>query len=158
MKTAVYPGTFDPITIGHMDIVRRAATLFDTVYVVIIDHDAKHTLFTADERCRMAQSSLQKIRNVKVAVHRGLTLDFARKVNACALIRGVRQVKDYEYECNQAACNARIHPEIETVLLLSKPEYAFLSSSSVKDFAAYHQDLQGLVSDVVAKALIDKYR
>lgn len=158
MSCAVYPGTFDPMTIGHLDIAKRAAKLFDEVYVLILGHDAKQTLFTLEERRLLCEQALCSIPNIKVCAYTGLTLDFARSVHADALIRGVRQIKDYEYEWNQAMCNARIDPDIETVFLLARAEFAFISSSAVKDFARYHQKLDGLVSVEVAQALERKYR
>lgn len=158
MKSAVYPGTFDPITIGHIDIARRAAKLFDQVYVLILDHSAKQTLFTLAQRRSLCERSLASFSNIKVCTHAGLTLDFARSVHAAALIRGVRQVKDYEYEWNQATCNAHIDSDIETVLLFAQAKYAFISSSAVKDFARYHQNLAGLVNEETARALEAKFR
>lgn len=158
MRVAIYPGTFDPITIGHIDVVERACKLFDEVYVVILDNTAKKTLFTKEERRSLTQASLSHIPNAKAVVHHGLTLEFAHEVGACAMIRGIRQVKDYEYELNNAACNAWIDPEIETILMFSKQEYAFVSSTSIKEFAMFHQNLKGLVSEPVALALQEKYK
>ncbi len=158
MSCAIYPGTFDPMTIGHIDIVKRAAKLFDELYVLILDHSAKQTLFTLAERKELCEHCLVTIPNVKVCTHDGLTLDFARSHHAGALIRGVRQIKDYEYEWNQAMCNDHIDCNIETILLFARPEHAFISSSTVKDFARYHQDLNGLVNQEVAIALEKKYR
>lgn len=158
MKIALYPGTFDPITIGHIDIAKRAAQLFDQVYVLVLDHQAKQTLFNVSKRCELAAEALHDVANIQVLPHNGLTLDMARKLNACALIRGVRQIKDYEYELNQAACNAHIDDRIETILLFAKPQYAFISSTAVKEFARYHQALDALVSPHVAEALEEAYR
>lgn len=158
MKTAVYPGTFDPITIGHIDIAKRAAQLFDHVYVVVLDHNAKHTLFDAQKRCELAAEALREVANITVLSHDGLTLDKAKELGACAFIRGVRQQRDYEYELNQASCNAHIDENVETILLFAKAQYAFISSTAVKEFALYHQSLDGLVSESVAKALEEAYR
>lgn len=158
MRVAIYPGTFDPITIGHIDVVERACKLFDEVYVVILDNTSKKTLFTKEERRSLTQASLSHIPNAKAVVHHGLTLEFAHEVGACAMIRGIRQVKDYEYELNNASCNAWIDPEIETILMFSKQEYAFVSSTSIKEFAMFHQNLKGLVSEPVALALQEKYK
>lgn len=157
MKKAVYPGTFDPMTIGHIDIARRAAKLFDQVIVLILEHSAKQTLFTLEERRRLCESYLADDANIRVATHSGLTLDFVHSLHADALIRGVRQVKDYEYEWNQAACNAHIDAQVETVLLFAQAEYAYISSSAVKDFARYHQNLDGMVNEVTAQALKRKF-
>ncbi len=157
MKTAIYPGSFDPITIGHIDIVKRSAMMFDEVIVVILNNMAKQPLFTIEERCQLASKSLKGLSNVKVDVFDGLTLDYARQVNACALIRGIRSSIDFEYEQQQALCNRHIDSDIETVFLMSDPAYSFISSSAVKEFAAYHQSLDGLVSDCVKEAIIRKF-
>ncbi len=157
MRTAIYPGTFDPITNGHIDIIKRAAALFDELIVVVLTNRAKQPLFSMQERLRLAKESLSFIANVRVVAYDGLTLDYAREVNACAMIRGIRSVSDYEYEQLQAACNKHIDKQIETLLLLSDPAYAFISSTAVKEFAAYHQSLDGLVSECVKQALLDKF-
>ena len=157
MKTAIYPGSFDPITIGHIDIVKRSAMMFDEVIVVILNNMAKQPLFTIEERCQLASKSLKGLSNVKVDVFDGLTLDYARQVNACALIRGIRSSIEFEYEQQQALCNRHIDSDIETVFLMSDPAYSFISSSAVKEFAAYHQSLDGLVSDCVKEAIIRKF-
>ena len=158
MKAAIYPGSFDPLTIGHISIVKRASALFDELYVVILNNRTKKPLFTSEERYQLAQKSLNKFSNVKVVRYDGLTLDFARQVNACALIRGIRSGIDYEYEQLQALCNRHIDAKLETIFLMSEPEYAFISSSAVKEFASYHQSLDGLVSDCVKEALIQKFK
>ena len=157
MKTAIYPGSFDPITIGHIDIVKRSAMMFDEVIVVILNNMAKQPLFTSEERCLLASESLKELSNVKVDVFNGLTLAYARQVNACALIRGIRNSLDFEYEQQQAFSNRHIDPDIETVFLMSDPAYSFISSSAVKEFAAYRQSLDGLVSDCVKEAIIRKF-
>lgn len=157
MKTAIYPGTFDPITNGHIDIIKRSAVLFDELIVVVLTNRSKQPLFSLQERLCLAKESLSHIANVRVAAYDGLTLDYARQVNACAMIRGIRGVLDYEYELLQASCNKHIDKQIETLFLLSDPAYAFVSSTSVKEFAAYHQSLDGLVSECVKQALLDKF-
>lgn len=157
MKTVIYPGTFDPITIGHIDVVERASKLFDKLYVVVLDNTSKQTLFTKEERLALCQESLAHLPNVICVHYDGLTLDFAHSVSACAMIRGIRQVKDYEYELNNASCNAWIDPNIETILMFSKQEYSFVSSTSIKEFALFHQNLKGLVSECVERALREKF-
>ena len=131
MKKAIYPGSFDPITIGHIDVVQRACKLFDEVIIVVLKNSAKETLFSVEERLQMITESIAHIPNAKVEAHDGLTLAFAKQVGACAMIRGIRQVKDYEYELNQASCNAWIDDHIETILMFSKQEFSFVSSSSI---------------------------
>lgn len=158
MKVAIYPGSFDPITIGHIDVVTRACKIFDEVVIVILQNSEKKTLFTMDERVAMIKQSIAHLPNAKVEAYDGLTLDYAKSIHACAMIRGIRQVKDYEYELNQASCNAWIDPSIETILMFSKQEFAFVSSTSIKEFAKFHQNLKGLVSEPVRLALEEKYR
>lgn len=157
MKKAIYPGSFDPITIGHIDVIERACKLFDEVIVVVLENSAKKTLFTMEERKQLIAQSICSIPNASVAVYDGLTIDFAKEIGACAMIRGIRQVKDYEYELNNASCNAWIDPSIETILMFSKQEYSFVSSTSIKEFAAFHQNLKGLVSEPVERALLEKF-
>lgn len=158
MKTAIFPGTFDPITSGHMDIAKRAAGLFDELYVVVLNNSEKHTLFTIEERLALVQSSLCDVSNIKVAAYEGLTTSFAQQVNANAIVRGVRQTKDYEYEYNISLCNKFIDDELETILLFTGSEFAFVSSSIVKELAYYHQELNGLVSESVEIALREKFK
>lgn len=156
-RIAIYPGTFDPITNGHIDVIERACKLFDEVIVVVLHNAAKTTLFTAEKRVELIKQSIAYIPNATVSMYDGLTLTFAKSVGACAMIRGIRQVKDYEYELNNASCNAWIDDSIETILMFSKQQYSFVSSTSVKEFAMFHQNLTGLVSDKVAEALQEAY-
>ncbi len=125
MRTAIYPGSFDPLTIGHISIVKRASALFDELYVVILNNRTKKPLFTSEERYQLAQKSLNKFSNVKVVRYDGLTLDFARQVNACALIRGIRSGIDYEYEQLQALCNRHIDAKLETIFLMIGCEFLY---------------------------------
>lgn len=157
MRIAIYPGTFDPITNGHIDVIERACRLFDEVVVVVLYNSAKKTLFTKEERLALIEASIQHIPNAKAAVYDGLTLDYAKEIGACAMIRGIRQVKDYEYELNNASCNAWIDDSIETILMFANQRYSFVSSTSVKEFAMFHQNLHGLVSACVERALKTKY-
>ena len=127
---AIYPGSFDPITFGHVDIIRRAAQMFDEVVVVVLINDAKKPLFTVEERVEMLKETVGSIANVQVKASSGLTVDFARKEEAKVIIRGIRAVMDYEYELQQSTINMMLADEIETVFLLARPEYSFLSSSA----------------------------
>lgn len=158
MRKAIYPGSFDPITNGHIDVIERACKLFDEVIVVVLQNSSKKTLFTMGEREELIRESIAHIPNASVASYNGLTIDFAKKVGACAMVRGIRQVKDYEYELNNASCNAWIDASIETILMFAKQEYSFVSSTSIKEFAYFHQKLNGLVSEPVEKALQEKYK
>ncbi|MBQ9839965.1 MAG: pantetheine-phosphate adenylyltransferase [Erysipelotrichaceae bacterium] len=153
---AIYPGSFDPITFGHVDIIRRAAQMFDEVVVVVLINDAKKPLFTVEERVEMLKETVGSIANVQVKASSGLTVDFARKEEAKVIIRGIRAVMDYEYELQQSTINMMLADEIETVFLLARPEYSFLSSSAAKTVASYHGDLTHFVPSNIAKRLEEK--
>jgi pantetheine-phosphate adenylyltransferase, bacterial len=144
---ACYPGTFDPITNGHLDIIERAAKMFDELDVFIMVNPRKQCVFTAEERKQMILDSLQSIdaSNVKVFSGTGLTVDMAREHGCGAIIRGIRAVSDYEYELQQATANMMLGHDIETLFLIAKPQYSFLSSSVVKEIAMYHGDILNLV-------------
>jgi len=156
MRRAIYPGTFDPVTYGHIDIIKRAAKMFDELIVVIMINEAKSPLFSADERLQMLEKTLVGIDNVKVVSGRGLTVEFARSVQAGVIIRGIRAVMDYEYELQQSTINMMLAKDVETIFLLAKPEYSFLSSSSAKTVAYHNGDLSAFVPDVVASELVKK--
>ena len=154
---AVYTGTFDPITNGHLDIIERASHMFDEVTVLIMSNPAKHCLFTMDERRKMIEKSLHSLKgvnNVSVLVGEGLTVEMARKLGAVAIIRGIRAVSDYEYELMQATAYMNLTGNVETMLMIARPEYSFLSSSVVKEIAVYGGDIAGMVPD----AIIDEVR
>ena len=144
---ACYPGTFDPITNGHLDIIERAAKMFDELDVFIMVNPRKQCVFTAEERKQMILDSMQSIdaSNVKVFSGTGLTVDMAREHGCGAIIRGIRAVSDYEYELQQATANMMLGHDIETLFLIAKPQYSFLSSSVVKEIAMYHGDILNLV-------------
>lgn len=153
---AIYPGSFDPITYGHVDIIRRAAEMFDELVVVVLINDAKKPLFTTEERVKMLEETIGSIPNVKVKSSSGLTVEFARQENAKVIIRGIRAVMDYEYELQQSTINMMLADEIETVFLLARPEYSFLSSSAAKTVASYNGDLTHFVPTNIAKRLEEK--
>ena len=156
MKKAIFPGSFDPLTRGHMDIIKRACKLFDEIIVVILNNSKKTSMFTVEERISFLQAATQDLDNVRVADYEGLTVEFARAVGACCMVRGVRSIKDYEYEMEIAAINQHIASEIETLILFANPQDSFVSSSAIKEMVAYGQSVEGLVSEEVYAALLKK--
>lgn len=158
MKKALYPGTFDPITNGHLDIIQRASTLVDQLEVVIMVNPNKQTSFSTEERVEMLKLATQEIPNVTVSAQTGLTVDYAHKAQANVLIRGIRAVMDYEYELQQATANMVLAPDIETIFLLTRPKYSFLSSSVVKQIALNKGDLSLFVPPTVKRYLEEKFK
>jgi pantetheine-phosphate adenylyltransferase len=158
VNIAVYPGSFDPVTSGHLDIIRRAVTLFDQVIVAVAYNSAKEPLFTVSERLEMLRTVLADLPNVRVDAYRGLTVRYAQEQGARALIRGLRAVSDFESEFTMALTNKKLAPEIETVFLMTEAKYSFISSGSVKEVARYQGCLDDMVPDPVARMLRDKFR
>ena len=155
---AMYPGTFDPITLGHEDLVRRAATLFDRVVVAIADNPgSKAPLFSTEERVAMAASALADLDNVEVTGYSGLTVDFALEHNLRVIIRGLRAVSDFEYEFQLANMNRRLTEKVETAFLTPTEQYTFISSSLVREVAELGGDVSGFVSPAVKDALLRRY-
>ena len=136
-RIAVYPGTFDPITLGHLDVLRRASRIFDQVIVAIAPSDTKHPWFTLEERLTMAREACKGIKNVRVTALKGLTVEFARSHRAVAIIRGLRKFSDFEFEFDLAHANRLMAPEIETVILMPSQDQFVTSSSFVKDIARH---------------------
>ena len=145
MRIGVFPGSFDPLTSGHYDLIERAAALGDCLYVAVLKNSDKTPLFTLKQRKEMIESATALLPNVKVEAFEGLLVDFARQKGASVLFRGLRNQLDYEQETMLATVNHRLAPEIQTVCLFSKPEWTFLSSSIVKEMLRYGQDIRGLV-------------
>lgn len=157
-KLAICPGSFDPITNGHLDIIQRGAKVFDEVIVVIFNNQSKSPLFTAAERAKLIEESILDLPNVSVDVSDGLLVDYAKERNAHAILRGLRAVSDFEYEMQITSMNKRLQPHIETFFMMTNNQYSFLSSSIVKEVAKYHGNICDLVPDVVAEALKKKYK
>ena len=153
MLKIVYPGTFDPFTKGHEDIVRRAAKLFDRVIVAIADSESKRPMFTADERIAMAREVLAPYANVEVAGFSGLLMDFVHSVGATTILRGLRAVSDFEYEFQMAGMNRNLHPEVETLFLTPSDQYMFISSTIVREIARFGGDVSSFVHPEVARNL-----
>ena len=156
MTVAIYPGSFDPITNGHIDVVARAARLFARLIIGVYDTPEKSLLFTLDERVELVRQAVAHIGNVGVEPYSGLTVDFARKVQAQAMVRGVRVSADFEHEFDMAMMNRRLGPELELVCLMARPEYQFLSSSLLKEVARLGGSIKNLVPEHVAQALKEK--
>lgn len=156
MIKAVYPGTFDPITLGHQDLVRRAAALFDQVVVGIAVSEAKRPFFQLDERVRLAREVLKPYDNVKVEGFRGLLMDFVRAQKAQVILRGLRAVSDFEYEFQMAGMNRYLYPDVETVFLTPAEQYQFISATIVREIASLGGDVGKFVQPQVARALARK--
>ncbi|WP_066368385.1 pantetheine-phosphate adenylyltransferase [Neobacillus fumarioli] len=154
---AVCPGSFDPITYGHLDIIRRGAKVFDKVYVVVLNNSAKNPLFTVQERISLIQEVTKDIPNVLVDQFSGLLVDYAKSVNATAILRGLRAVSDFEYEMQITSMNRFLNDHVETFFMMTNNQYSFLSSSIVKEAAKYHGNIKELVPPVVEKELLRKY-
>lgn len=157
MRVAIVPGSFDPITSGHLDIIRRAAIVFDKVVVGVSKKIPKNTLFSADEREAMVEKALTGMNNVDVEIFDSLLVEFARRHDAHAVVRGLRAVSDFEHEFQMAQLNRELDSKIETMFVMASPKYAYLSSSAVKEIAEYSGSVKGLVPDVVETALAAKF-
>jgi len=155
---AVYPGTFDPITNGHTDLIQRAAKMFDTLTVAIATNPRKQPMFVHETRIQLAQEALTDCHNVIVRGFNGLLVDFVRSLNASVILRGLRAVSDFEYEFQLAGMNRRLAPDIETVFLTPAEQYAYISSSMIKEVASLGGDISGCVSANVLAALTEKLR
>lgn len=154
MKIAVYPGSFDPITNGHLDIIERAVCLFDKVYVAVIANPEKQkSFFSLEDRLQMLKETTKSIKKVKIDTFDGLLVDYAKHIHASAIVRGLRAVSDFDYEFQMALTNRKLNPEIETVFLMTDYKYSYLSSSIVKQIAHLKGDITGLVPANVAKRL-----
>lgn len=158
MKTAVYPGTFDPVTNGHIDIIKRASKIFDKLIVVVAIHPEKKTLFTIDERLEMLKRTLKHLKNVEIDDWDGLLVDYIRKTKANTIVRGMRAISDFEYEFQMALMNRNLYPDIEIIFLFPDEKYTYLSSSIVKELALFGKDVTHLVPKFVNEKLIEKYR
>ncbi len=155
-KIAIYPGTFDPITNGHISLVDRASELFDQLVVAVSANAGKDPLFTHEERFELVKKAIADRKDVRVIKFDGLLADLARDMGACAIIRGLRAVSDFEYEFQMALMNRKLVHEVETVFLMPALSWVYLSSTIVKDVASNRGDIKGLVPAVVAQALIKK--
>ncbi|MEI3611004.1 pantetheine-phosphate adenylyltransferase [Pseudogracilibacillus sp. SO30301A] len=157
-KLAICPGSFDPITNGHLDIIQRGAKVFDEVIVTIFNNQSKTPLFSVEERIYLIEESTKDIPNVTVDVSDGLLVDYAREQKAHAVLRGLRAVSDFEFEMQITSMNKRLEPEIDTFFMMTNNQYSFLSSSIVKEVAKYHGNISDLVPKIVMEALTEKFK
>ena len=158
MLKAAFPGSFDPPTSGHINILKRAAAIFDELVVVVAENRQKKYLFSAEERASMIRELVKDRKNVSVTVCGCLIVDFLKKSGIKLLIRGVRGLEDFSYEFELSMMNRTLDPEIETIFMTTDPEYFVIRSSSIKELASFNGDLHGMVPPLVAKALKEKYR
>jgi len=159
MKSAVYPGTFDPVTNGHIDIIERALRIFDRLYVVVADNPQKATTFSGRERVEMLKNTLKKHNGrIEVEYFEGLLLNYVKRKKSNVVVRGLRAITDFEYEFSRALLSRELEKEIETIFLMTKDDYAFLSSSIVKEIAMFNGSVKGFVPEIVEKKLKEKFK
>ena len=158
MRIAVYPGSFDPITSGHLDIIERSARLYDRVVIGVLSNISKKPVFSAQERAQMIASVTAHIPNVEVDTFSGLLVDFAKSKGAQVIVKGLRTVADFEYEFQMALLNKALNPEFETMFMMTDTKYSYISSSMVKEVAKFHGDLTGLVPAEIVDKIRKKYQ
>lgn len=157
-RIAICPGSFDPVTFGHLDIIQRAAKVFDHIIIAVFNNQSKAPLFTVEERVALLREATAMIPNVSVDSHSGLLMDYAREKKAQAIVRGLRAVSDFEYELQITSMNRKLNEEVETFFIMTNNQYSFLSSSMVKEVAKYKANVSDLVPKVVEDALKEKYK
>ena len=158
MKKAIYPGSFDPLTLGHLDIIERSARIVDELVVGVLNNSAKNSLFSLDERVSMIKEMTDSMPNVTVTSFNGLLVDYMREIDATIIVRGLRAVTDFEYELQIAQTNHVENPEVETIFLTTSLRYSYLSSTIVKEFASYGGDLSKFVPARFIDRIYDKYQ
>lgn len=157
MHKAIYPGSFDPVTRGHLDIIARAARTTDTLIVAVLNNGAKNSLFSVEERVKMLEEETKDIPNIEVRSFNGLLVEFAKQCDAHVVVRGLRAITDFEYELQMAQTNRILDHSIDTFFLTTDLEYAYLSSSTVKEVARFGGDISAFVTPTVAKRVMEKY-
>lgn len=158
MRVGIYPGSFDPVTKGHVDIIKRASSLVDKLYVAVIRNSEKKPLFTTEERVDMLRRVTSEITNVDVESFEGLTVDYAADKNANVIFRGLRAVTDFEYELQLAQTNQKLRPKVDTIFLITNVEYAYLSSSIVREIASYNGDITDFVPECLVDDIYNKFK
>ena len=158
MTTAVYPGSFDPVTNGHLDVIRRSSKMVDELIVGVLNNNAKMPLFSVEERVRMLEEVTKDIPNVRIYPFDGLLIDFAAKMEAGVVIRGLRAITDFEYELQMSQTNHKLNPDVETIFLTTSIEYSYLSSTTVKEIASYNGDITQFVPEAVVGKLEQKMK
>lgn len=157
-KIAIYPGTFDPITNGHIDLIQRTLKIFDEVIIAVAVGQKKQPLFSVEERLALIKQSIKELKGVSAEAFDSLLVDYAKKKKSIAIVRGIRAVSDFEYELQMALMNRRLNADIETVFMMPSEEYTFLTSTVVKEVASFGGNVKGLVPEVVEKALKEKFK
>ena len=157
MKRALTPGTFDPITSGHLDVIARASQLVDEVVIAVADSQKKGPLFTLEERVELVRQATAHLSNVRVEPFKGLLVDFAKELDATVVVKGLRAITDFEYEFQMTAMNYQLSPQLETLFIMSPPQYMYLSSSIVREISKMGGDIQQFVPPCVYEALKKKY-
>lgn len=158
MRVAIYPGSFDPITLGHLNVIERASAMVDHLIVGVLNNQSKKPLFTSEERVEMIQQVTSYLPNVTAEPFEGLTIDFARRCGAHCIVRGLRAITDFEYELQLAQTNRIMAPEIDTIFFTTELKYAFLSSSTVKEVASFGGDIEYFLPPLVVERMYEKYQ
>jgi pantetheine-phosphate adenylyltransferase len=157
MTKAIYPGSFDPVTFGHLDIIKRSANLFDEIIVGVLNNTSKSPLFSVEERVNMLKEATRDIPNIKITSFSGLLVDFVKKTEATVVVRGLRAITDFEYELQLAQTNHVLYPKVDTIFLTAELEYLYLSSTIVREVAAFGGDISKFVPEEIARRMYDKY-
>ena len=158
MTRAIYPGSFDPVTLGHLDIIKRASKIFDELIVGVLNNNSKSPLFSVEKRVKMLNDVVKDLPNVKVMSFEGLLVDFARKVDAQIIVRGLRAVTDFEYELQMSQTNTVLNENVDTIFFTTSLEYAYLSSSTVREAAYFGADIIKFVPESVVQQVYDKFK